>query len=982
MRRAARARQPLYSRPMPAPAESRAPSAPPHPLLPRAPGLAVAPRHAVWLDEHGALERLGHDAARERLAADGPPPYVCHAKATARRLGLPGLAALDLLELFAFVHPARPAVPTVRGLARALGLALPESTEDEAATLLTAATRLLARLASPDLVGAADAPQIARTMQRAGWLWGDAAVAALGARGGSASGGGRASDASALAVWTRLKDWQESAPPPAPGHDPVAPAAARRRLALLLGDGAEPRPEQADYASAACTAFDPMAAEDEPRVVLAEAGTGVGKTLGYIAPASLWAERNEGTVWLSTFTRNLQRQIDGELDRLYPEPKVKAEKVVLRKGRENYLCLLNMEEALGRSALVPAERIALGLMARWAQATRDGDMTGGDLPAWLADLLGYGRTLGLADRRGECIHSACTHYRRCFIEKSQRKARRADMVIANHALLMVQAARAAFGTADERSAPTRYVLDEGHHLFDAADGAFSAHLTGSEARELRRWLLGPESRGRGGDAGRARGLRSRIEDLIDGRETAREALEAALQATRALPGNDWHQRLAAGAPQGACERFLALVRGQVRARVPEPETAYGIEAPVQPPVPGLAEAAAALAGALAAIARPLGLLAADLMAFLDQEAERLETAERQRIEAVVRGIERRVGEQLGAWLSMLATMTDDDASDMDDGEPARSGASIVDPESFVDWFAISRIDGRDIDIGMHRHYVDPTIPFAEFVMGRTHGALITSATLRDGSGEPEQDWAAAEAATGGRHLKAPAVRAALPSPFDYGAQTRVLVVTDVRRGAPDQVAAAYRALFTASGGGALGLFTAIARLRRVHERIAGALDEAGMSLWAQHVDPLDTTTLVDIFRTETDACLLGTDAMRDGVDVPGRSLRLIVFDRVPWPRPDILHKARRGVFGGGRYDDRLTRGRLRQAYGRLVRRADDRGVFILLDPALPSRLVGAFPPGVAVQRVGLAEAVRITGAFVGSSKPPPPEGDPRAEGPA
>ena len=115
--------------------------------------------------------------------------------------------------------------------------------------------------------------------------------------------------------------------------------------------------------------------------MLAEAGTGVGKTLGYIAPASLWAERNEGTVWLSTFTRNLQRQIDQELDRLYPEPKAKAEKVVLRKGRENYLCLLNMEEALGRSALVPADRIALGLMARWAAATRDGDMTGGDLPA-------------------------------------------------------------------------------------------------------------------------------------------------------------------------------------------------------------------------------------------------------------------------------------------------------------------------------------------------------------------------------------------------------------------------------------------------------------------------------------------------------------------------------------------------------------------------------------------------------------------------
>ena len=699
---------------MPAPLESRESSPPPATLpLPRAPALVVAPRHAVWLDEDGVLSRLSHQAARERLAPPGPAPYVCHAKAIVRRLGLSGLTALDVLELFAFVHPARLTVPTVRGLARALGLALPESTEDEAATLHAAAARLLGALASPGLAGAKDAPEspglagakdapassglagardapaIARTMARAGWLWGDAVVAALEAGGRTPAGSGRADDQGPLAVWSRLKEWQESAPPAAPGHDPVAPGAARKRLAHLLGDGAEPRPEQADYASAACAAFDPMETEEQPHVVLAEAGTGVGKTLGYIAPASLWAERNEGTVWLSTFTRNLQRQIDQELDRLYPEPKAKAEKVVLRKGRENYFCLLNMEEAVGRSALVPAERIALGLMARWAAATRDGDLTGGDLPAWLADLLGYGRTLGLADRRGECIHGACTHYRRCFIEKSQRKARRADMVIANHALLMVQAARAAFGTGEERGVPTRYVLDEGHHLFDAADSAFSAHLTGAEARELRRWLLGPETRGRSG-AGRARGLSSRIGDLTEGREAAAEALETALTAARALPGNEWHQRLAGGSPHGPCERFLALAREQVLARAREPQSGYSIEAPVDPLVPGLADAGAALKSALADIALPLGRLAAALAALLDQEAESLESAERQRIEAVVRGIERRASEQLGAWQSMLQDMQ---TAPVDPDDFAQDEAGVPDPTGFVDWFAISRIEG-------------------------------------------------------------------------------------------------------------------------------------------------------------------------------------------------------------------------------------------------------------------------------------------------
>src|SRR5262249_56201922 len=144
------------------------------------------------------------------------------------------------------------------------------------------------------------------------------------------------------------------------------------------------------------SAWGPRLVEGEPQFVLAEAGTGVGKTMGYIAPASLWSERNDGTVWISTYTRNLQHQIDSELDRLYPTRARKAEKTVIRKGRENYLCLLNYEEAARGLSTRPADATALGLVARWALATRDGDIAGGDFPGWLVDLIGRGRSLGLA----------------------------------------------------------------------------------------------------------------------------------------------------------------------------------------------------------------------------------------------------------------------------------------------------------------------------------------------------------------------------------------------------------------------------------------------------------------------------------------------------------------------------------------------------------------------------------------------------------
>ncbi|CAA7613369.1 ATP-dependent DNA helicase [Magnetospirillum sp. UT-4] len=921
-------------------------------MVPHVPVLAVGVRGAVLLDTDGEFHRLtlAQAAARARESS----PLLCHAPSVVARLGAEHFPALDLLELFAFVRPARFCLPTPRGVAEALGLARPADLEDEAEALLRATRMLLEELAArtngDTARRAADTRSVAWAMARAGWGWGTAVLAALGVTGDTPRGTG-------LRVWERLPEWSEHAPEPPPGSIPVDPAEARARLARLLGAGAEQRPSQADYASAAAAAFQPREVAGEPRLVLAEAGTGTGKTLGYIAPASLWAEKNGAPVWISTFTRNLQRQLDGELDRLYPDPAEKARKVVVRKGRENYLCLLNLEEQVARAR--PVDAVASGLMARWVLATRDGDMVGGDFPGWLGDIIGRARSLGLADRRGECIYSACPHYSRCFIERAVRRARRADIVVANHALVMMQAA---LGGLDDGSMPTRYVFDEGHHVFEAADNAFSAHLTGIEAAEMRRWLLGAEGEG---TRSRARGLKRRAEDLVGLAAEAPEALDAVLAAAAALPGPGWQNRIADGQPATIAEQFLALVRRQVYARAQGSDSPYSLEAECRPLPEAMAPAAAELGRALGRLGAPLQVLVRSLVKALDDEAAELDSATRSRIEGLARSIERRALLPLQGWTGMLEELVQNEGAGSGVG-----GAAAARAQKFVDWFAVDRIDGRDIDVGMHRHWIDPTLPFAKAVAEPAHGLLVTSATLRDGSGEVEADWRAAERRTGAVHLAAPAVRAALASPFDYPAQTRVLVVSDVRKDDLAQVAAAYRELFLAARGGALGLFTAISRLKAVYKRIAGPLDEAGLPLLAQHVDGLDTTTLVDIFRAEEETCLLGTDAVRDGVDVPGRSLRLIVFDRVPWPRPDLLHKARRAAFGAKAYDDMITRLRLKQAFGRLVRRAGDHGVFVLLDPMMPSRLHGAFPEGVAVQKVGLAEAVRVTGEFLGA--PPAP----------
>src|SRR6185436_21148878 len=159
------------------------------------------------------------------------------------------------------------------------------------------------------------------------------------------------------------------------------------------------------------------------------------------------------------------------------------------------------------------------------------------------------------------------------------------------------------------------------------------------------------------------------------------------------------------------------------------------------------------------------------------------------------------------------------------------------------------------------------------------------------------EWSAAESRTGALHLARPADRFEAASPFDYAAHSEVLVVTDVKRGDLPALAGAYARLIEAANGGTLGLFTAIRRLRSVQARIADRLAQMGLPLYAQHVDPLDPATLIDMFRDDPRASLLGTDALRDGIDVPGESLRLVVLEGVPWAKPSVLQTARRQASG-------------------------------------------------------------------------------------
>ena len=875
----------------------------------------VASHAGVWrADASGDVRAMARGEALGALA--DTPHLLLNAPLVAARLGLGEVSGLDLLELFAFVHPARFAVPSAAGLAAILGLQAREG-GGEAAFLQTLSAALLATLQQPlwpERVGAWEALD---RLARRGWNWAPLVIRHMAAPASKAA-----------SLFEARAEWEEAPPRASPKVRVLAANEIAGTLAQLAGARREPREGQRDFAQAAAHAFQPRESRDGPNLIVAEAGTGIGKTLGYLAPASLYARETRGAVWLSTYTRALQRQLRAETA-LSLSDMVASGSVVVRKGRENYLCLLNLEDAL-QGSFSGRQAIFAELVARWARFSADGDMVGGDLPGWLPGLFRRGNALpALTDRRGECIHAACPHYRRCFIEASIRAGAKASLVIANHALVMANAARA----RAEGQTLERIVFDEGHHLHAAADGAFSIALTGGEAIEMRRWLLGPEKAAR--RAGRRRGLAARLMDISSYDADGGEAVEAVLDAARALPAADWLSRLAALEPDGPVEAFLAAVREQVLSRATDEERGFSLETGIVALLPGVLEAADGAAKAFAALSKAMLALQLRLRAVADEKPDWLDQPGLARIAAADTGLQLRI-DLLAAWGQLLARLGHDAEAD------------------FVDWFTLVRAEAREIDCGVMRHWLDPLKPLAGAVLAKAQGVLVTSATLGADISE----------AAGAAYLGTSPRTYAVKSPFDYAAQARVFIVTDVQPKDTASLALAYARLIEAARGGTLGLFTAISRLRAVHARLADRLARAGLPLFAQHVDAVDTGTLVDLFRADPKATLFGTDALRDGVDVPGDSLRLIVFEGIPWSRPTVLQTARRAAFGGTAFEDVQVRQRLQQAFGRLIRRGDDRGVFVLLGPSAPSRLLSAFPPDVLVRRVTLEEAARETRAFL------------------
>lgn len=222
--------------------------------------------------------------------------------------------------------------------------------------------------------------------------------------------------------------------------------------------GWEPRPGQIEMALAVAAAF------DDGGVVALEAGTGTGKSLGYLVPAVLWAVANDAKVVVSTYTRTLQAQLAG--DDLPALARVLPHRSAVLKGRSNYLCRRKLEVAAAD------KQEGIGRMVDWANSSITGDFS--ELSFEVDDDL-IDRVESDAD---QTLRARCPHFNRCFYYEARRKAAASHLIVVNHALLLRDLATKADsngrGILPEFD---RVVLDEAHHLEEAATRAGDARLS-------------------------------------------------------------------------------------------------------------------------------------------------------------------------------------------------------------------------------------------------------------------------------------------------------------------------------------------------------------------------------------------------------------------------------------------------------------------------------------------------------------------------
>jgi ATP-dependent DNA helicase DinG len=659
-------------------------------------------------------------------------------------------------------------------------------------------------------------------------------------------------------------------------------------------------------------------------VLLAEAGTGTGKTLAYLVPSVLSRQR----VLVSTGTKNLQEQLFFKdiptLQRALDVPFT----ATYMKGRANYLCLHRLdqlnEQGGGPSGSAPAggellpravHDVLLPILSDWAARTETGDRAElEDLPE---DLPFWNEVAATAET---CLGSECPRYDDCFITRMRQRAAASDVVIVNHHLLCADAAVRHNAFGEVIPACSNAIIDEAHQLEDVATQYFGFSISNYRledfARDAERFAQAESAR-----PTRQAGAHATRGEAVD--EPGRDRILKALAEVR-----DHARRFfteLALAHRGTRERDVAARNpGWRTATADQPWGAAG----------GREERVRATAESL----EKTHETAANLVGALDRVEAALALSEGGRVEG--QG-ESSPADDRAALIRRAGEIRDE----------LRILVRATDP-SYVHF-----VEFRGKGIFLRAAPIDVSSIVRELLLDRMRTTVLTSATLTvDGTFEYIRDRLGVGSADTVR----------LPSEFDFARQSILYLPPRMPDpGSPDFPVAAGRQvveILKRTRGRAFVLFTSYATLRVVQAISEMALE---YPIFVQGTAP--RSQLLRQFRETPHSVLLATSSFWQGVDVVGEALSCVVVDKLPFASPgDPITAARIEAIRarGGRpfeeYQVPVAILTLLQGLGRLIRHRRDRGLLAVLDPRLKTRGYGrrfmaSLPPTPVVDDLAAVE---------------------------
>ncbi len=882
-----------------------------------APFAAVAPALVAFVRTHPIVgQSIWLDVSMLRAAGLtlANPLYDTFELAT---LTLPGLPAYSLRQIAARLDVALPVahraladaavtVEVFRKLLDRLTEFDPE-TIGEIGRLLTTAKSPLAPLVN----------ELAREKTRAGF---DSPVGAFGAALRQQIAGGGLREERSMDTLFLLPRQRPERLEATGSTAPINPTDLRNILApngafARVFNGYEYRSSQLRMLEAVATAF------NEGQLLTVEAQTGTGKSLAYLLPAVIHAVERGETVVISTATIGLQEQLfrkdipdvlrvlaqigqPVDVDDEQPAQQPSAAKAALPnefraallKGRANYLCLRRWFTLRKQTQHEAEEAHLLAKTMVWLQETESGDR------AELLLLPEENRAWNnLAEHEGSCVSSQCVFQKRgqCFLYRARRQAESAHIVVVNHALLLSD-----LGMEGGVLPPYQHlIIDEAHHLEAEATRQFGFEL---DAVRLLAHLDQIRPPSGSASVGALADLRARL-NVTKG-AAAREAKKRVDEELEPL----WQ---AADEARIASSVFFAHLSAFI--------TSHGVAG-------GNYDQRLRLIDELrnhddwATVGTTWEALHSPLLRI----AEGLTT--------VLLALEN-VGDEMEGREDLLMELT---LAQRANAELRLNGVAAItrpDPNA-VYWIAAGN---ERIALHAAPLHVGPTLARTLFEQKRT--VVLTSATLATAG---KFDFIQERLGLDTQQQTGRLQELRVPSPFDYRANALLYLADDIPEpGSPGYQKALNEALINlcaATEGRALALFTSYSALQTTYRAIKGPLERMGILVLGQRVDG-NPRQLLERFRANPRAIILGAASFWEGVDVVGDALSVLAITRLPFAVPnDPVFAARSEQFDEPFGDYAVPHAilRFKQGFGRLIRSATDRGICTILDRRILTKRYG------------------------------------------